>query len=147
MAHETELVVRFNELDPYNHVNNATWATYLEVGREDALRANDMPIDRLVGEGIQLVITRLDIRYRGAAGYGDQLTVHTALGKMRRASGVWRQWVTRGEDVLVSADVTIGVTDRSGRPIRPPEWVMAGLARLSVEEPDAAGDAAGGGAQ
>lgn len=134
MAHKTELLVRFNELDPYNHVNHARYVTYLEVGREDALRACDLSLGRMADEGYQLVVTRLDVRYRLAAAMGDQLTVHTELGQMRRASGIWRQWVTRGKDVMVSAEVTIGVTDRSGKPTRPPEWLLAGLARLRADD-------------
>lgn len=131
MAHQTELVVRFNELDPYNHVNHSVYVTYLEVGREDALRACDLPLPRLSAEGYQLVVTRLDVRYRAAAESGDRLTVETEVLEMRRASGVWRQRVLRGQDVLVTADVTIGVTDVTGRPTRPPEWLMAGLSSLS----------------
>ncbi len=131
MAHQTDLVVRFNELDPYNHVNHSVYVTYLEVGREDALRACDLPLPRLSAEGYQLVVTRLDVRYRAAAEAGDHLTVETEVSEMRRASGVWRQRVLRGQDVLVTADVTIGVTDVTGRPTRPPEWLMTGLSSLS----------------
>ncbi len=134
MSHETELVVRFNELDPYNHVNHSVYVTYLEVGREQALRACDLPLPRLSAEGYQLVVTRLDIRYRAAAEAGERLTVVTEVLEMRRASGVWRQRVRRGQDVLVTADVTIGVTDLNGRPTRPPEWLMSGLSSLSAPQ-------------
>ncbi len=134
MTHSTDLVVRFNELDPYNHVNHSVYVTYLEVGREAALRACDLPLPRLSAEGFQLVVTRIDVRYRAAAEAGDHLTVTTEVLQMRRASGVWRQQVLRGQDVLVTADVTIGVTDLAGRPTRPPEWLMAGLSRLSPDE-------------
>jgi len=134
MAHETTLVVRFNELDPYNHVNHSVYVTYLEVGREEALRTCELPLTRIAAAGLQLVVTRLDIRYRAAAGPGDQLTVTTEMGEMRRASGVWLQRVMRGDETLVSAAVTIGVTDSTGRPTRPPEWLMTGLGRLSPEQ-------------
>ena len=35
-AHVTSLAVRFNELDPYAHVNHAVYATYCEVARTEA---------------------------------------------------------------------------------------------------------------
>jgi len=130
MAHQTPIDVRFMELDPYGHVNHSVYVTYLEVGRTDALAACGVPIDKLAVEGYQLVVTRIDVRYRRAAGPGDRLTVETAVGEHRRASGVWHQRVLRGDEVLVTAEVTIGITDRNGRPTRPPEWLFPALRSL-----------------
>lgn len=136
MAHRTEFPVRFVEIDPYGHVNHAVYVTYLEVGRTDALAACGLGLAELADSGFQLVITGLEIRYRGAAVLGDTVAVETELSALRRASGTWAQRVLRvapdggDEEVLVTAEVSAGVTDRTGRPTRPPAWMMERMALL-----------------
>lgn len=135
MAHRTAFPVRFVEIDPYGHVNHAVYVTYLEVGRTDALAACGLGLAELAESGFQLVITGLEVRYRGAAVLGDTVAVETELAELRRASGTWAQRVLRvapdGDDeVLVTATVSAGVTDRSGRPTRPPGWMMERMALL-----------------
>ena len=133
MVHRTELTVRFNELDPYNHVNHAAYVTYLEVARTEALEACGIPVATISANGFQLVITRLEVRYVAAAGAGDRLTVTTELARSRRASSVWTQRVYRGDELLVDGEVTIAVTDLDGRPTRPPEWLFPAMEALTPE--------------
>ena len=58
------------------------------------------------------------------------MTVETTIGRMRRASGTWVQRIVRGDEVLVTADVTAAVTDASGKPVRPPDWLFPSLEPL-----------------
>ncbi len=136
MVHRSQLTVRFNEVDPYNHVNHAGYVTYFEVARTEALEACEIPLRGLAESGIQLVVTRLDVRYRRAATIGDRLVIETELDEMRRASGVWAQRVLRDDELLVDGRVTIGVVDQNGRPLRPPDWLVDGLSRLSSDSVD-----------
>jgi len=138
MPHRTTLDVRFNELDPYGHVNHSVYVTYCEVGRTDALTACGIPLQSMAEQGFQLVVTRIDLRYRGAATAGDTLVVETGIGSMRRASGTWHQRIlrTNGDDdetVLITAEVTAGVTDANGKPTRPPDWLFPALEPLRIE--------------
>ncbi|MEL6983027.1 MAG: thioesterase family protein [Actinomycetota bacterium] len=144
MAHRTSLDVRFNEIDPYGHVNHSVYVTYFEVGRTDALTACGIPLEAMAADGFQLVVTHIDVRYRGAATAGDTLVVETAIGRMRRASGTWHQRILRArpakdgaavepEEVLVTAEVTAGVTDSAGKPTRPPDWLFPALEPLRIE--------------
>ncbi|MFV0259623.1 MAG: acyl-CoA thioesterase [Acidimicrobiales bacterium] len=130
MSQLTTVEVRFSELDPYGHVNHAVYPTYLEVGRTEALDACGVAIDRLLADGVQLVVTRLEIDYLGAAAMGDRLTVRTGLEDLRRVRGRWRQEIRRGDELLVRAVVSAAVTDRRGRPSRPPAWLFASLQPL-----------------
>ncbi len=130
MAHRTELDVRFNELDPYGHVNHSVYVTYFEVGRTKALDYCDIPIELMAQRGYQMVVTKLEVRYRLAARAGDTVVVETAMCNMRRASGTWNQRILRDDDVLVTAEVSAAVTDRSGKPTKPPEWLFPALAPL-----------------
>lgn len=130
MAHETTIDVRFAELDPYGHVNHAVYVTYFEVARTEALSFCDVSIEVMADRGYQLVVTKLDVRFRAPATAGDRLVVDTAIGELRRASGIWQQRIRRGDEVLVTAEVTAGVTDTAGRPTRPPDWLFPALKPL-----------------
>lgn len=138
MAHRTPISVRFNEIDPYKHVNHAVYLTYFEVGRTDALEMAGIPIEQLADDGVQLVITKVEVRFLTPALAGDRLVVTTGLAVSRRASHVWRQQVVRpgpegdGDEVLVEGDITIAVTDLSGRPTRPPGWLGDAFRKLEL---------------
>lgn len=130
MAHRTTLDVRFNEIDPYGHVNHSVYATYLEVGRTKALEHCNIPLELMAERGYQMVVTKLDMRFKLPAKGGETLVIETAMSNMRRASGTWDQRILRGDDVLLSAEVTAAVTDSSGRPTKPPEWLFPALEPL-----------------
>jgi YbgC/YbaW family acyl-CoA thioester hydrolase len=131
-AHVTQHRVRFHELDPYDHVNHAMYVTYFEIGRVDALESVDLGLDSLKQTGFQFVVTKLDVRFRNAATAGDDLAIHTGVGSFGRASTVWSQQIRRGDDLVTTADVTIAVTDRSGKPVRPPAYIFERLEALAV---------------
>lgn len=130
MAHESTIAVRFSEIDPYGHVNHAVYLTYFEVARTEALIDCGLPIEGLATRGYQMVVTELSVRFRQAAGPGDRLTVETRVSEVRRARAVWSQRILRDGEELVTADITIGVTDRAGKPTRPPDWLFPSLQPL-----------------
>lgn len=131
-AHMTHHRVRFHELDPYDHVNHAMYVTYFEIGRVDALDAVDLGLAGLKADGLQFVVTKIDVRFRRAATAGDDLTIHTGVGKFGRASTEWHQEIRRGDELVASAVITIAVTDRAGKPIRPPAFVIDSLQNLCI---------------
>lgn len=133
--HRTTIAVRFAELDPYGHVNHAVYATYFEVGRSEALDAVGLPLSALAEEGYQFVVTELAIRFRRAATAGSQLVVETVVSEVGRASTRWSQRITCDGQVVATAELRAGVTDRSGRPARPPASLFDRLAGLRGELP------------
>jgi len=132
MAHLTTIDVRFAELDPYGHVNHAVYVTYFEVARTEALISCGVPLQAIAEAGYQLVVTKLDVRFRSAATAGDRLSVETSMFELRRASGVWLQRILRGDELLVTGLVTAGITDTTGKPTRPPDWLFPALEPLAT---------------
>jgi len=131
--HRTQHRVRFHELDPYDHVNHAMYVTYFEIGRVDALAAVELGLTALKEVGYQLVVTRLDVRFRKAATAGDDLVISTGVSDFGRASTVWSQEIHRGGDRIASGTVTAAITDTDGRPTRPPTWIIERLEALRVD--------------
>ncbi len=132
---DTEIKVRFAEMDPYGHVNHAVYLTYLEQGRSEALEAAGMSLGRVAREGFQFVITEVNAKYLVPATAKEPVIVETAIGSLRRISGAWHQRIVSPdrEIVYLTAVLKAGITDRDGRPARPPEWMLEGLGRLLDE--------------
>ncbi len=128
--------VRFAEMDPYGHVNHAMYLTYLEQGRAEALEAADLSLARVAKEGFQFVITEVHAKYLVPATAKEPIVVETSIGSMRRVSGEWTQRIVSpdGQTVYLTASLKVGVTDRSGKPAKPPQWILDGLAGLRPAE-------------
>ena len=131
-AHITQHRVRFHELDPYDHVNHAMYVTYFEIGRVDALDEIDLGLDKLKAEGFQFVITKIEVRFRQAATAGEDLAISTAVSTFGRASTVWQQEIRRGDELIATAEVTVAVTDRTGKPVRPEPYIFDRLKTLAI---------------
>ncbi len=130
MAHTTNFRVRFAEIDPYRHVNHAVYVSWLEAGRVEAMEDAGMGLDLLQADGMQIVITSIEVKFKKPAVAGDTVTIETEVASVRRASSRWRQRVMRGEEELIVADVHIAVCDDTGKPMRPPAGFMDRLAAL-----------------
>jgi acyl-CoA thioester hydrolase len=130
MSHRIPIKVRFYELDPYNHLNHATYVQYFEVGRVELLESIGLGLTALQEQGIQIVITDLHTRFLASAGPLDELVVETEVGEVRRASTSWTQRLLRGDQILATQEITAAITDTSGRPVRMPEQLAATLEAL-----------------
>ncbi len=134
-VHRLVLRPRFAELDPYGHVNHAVYVAWLEEGRVRALESVAAGLDSLAHGGFQMVVTRLDVRYRRPVGAGDQVEVRTALAGIGRATATWSQRITLADgSTAVEADVRVGITGRDGRPARPPPGFWEPMTALVVPE-------------
>ncbi|MEC9058700.1 MAG: acyl-CoA thioesterase, partial [Actinomycetota bacterium] len=104
-AHRTTIIPRFGELDPYNHVNHAAYIAYFEAARCVALDDIGMSLSDLSDRGFQVVVTKLDVKFREPATARDSLVVETRIEEMKRVSSKWRQHILRENDdqVLVEA--------------------------------------------
>ncbi len=135
MAHRCIVNVRFNELDPNNHVNHASYVTYFEVGRAEALQWCGVPLESLSERGIRVFITSIEVNYKAPASAGDRLIVETSEGTQnRRATTQWSQRILCGEKVITTA-VVVGVTvNKAGKPTRSPRWFTDALSRLTTDD-------------
>jgi acyl-CoA thioester hydrolase len=125
-VHTTSLKVRFYELDPYDHVNHTNYFSYFETARIEYLTGLGWGLGILKEQGLQLVVVEIHARFLAAAGYGEELTIHTWVGKAGRVKSIWEQRMLRDEDEIARLTVSFAATDLSGKPRRMPEE-FAGL--------------------
>lgn len=130
--HVTTVKVRFNELDPYGHVNHAQYVSYFEHGRTEALEQLGLGLHDMAAKGIQVVVMEITVSYKRPAVAGDELSIETWISEMRRASTVWEQCILRGDEICSVITVRAGITDTTGKPIRPPEWLFDAMRPLLV---------------
>lgn len=127
MPFVTRLKVRFYELDPYNHVNHASYIQYFESARVELLEAAGVSLAAFKEQGFHLVVTDLHISYRHSAGPHDELEVHTEIAELRRASSRWWQRMYRDGELIATQEVATATTTVEGRPVRFPKELAAAL--------------------
>jgi acyl-CoA thioester hydrolase len=122
--HRTPLQVRFRDTDAFGHVNNAVFATYVELARVRYLLDVLQPAERF--HRLPLILARLELDFRSPIELGDDVAVETRVDRIGRTSiGMSHRMVAGPEGRLV-AEVTsvIVVFDyEAARPIPvPEEW-------------------------
>ncbi len=135
MPHRTHLRVRFYELDPYNHVNHASYIQYFEVARVEMLDGIGMSMGSLAERDVRIVVVGLTIRFHASAGEGDELTVETEVLDVKGAVMRWRQRLLRGDRLLADQEIRAATTTVEGRPIRVPAYLATALERYRTDPP------------
>ncbi|QFU15471.1 tol-pal system-associated acyl-CoA thioesterase [Microvirga thermotolerans] len=128
-AHVLPIRVYYEDTDFSARVYHASYLRFMERGRTELLRAAEVAQSDLHAEmgGLAFVVRRMTIDFLGAAVMDDVLAVVTRPREMRGASMTLSQEVRRGEDVLVTAEVTVAAV-RNGRAVRIPDHLRAALA-------------------
>jgi len=123
--------VRWRDLDAFAHVNNAAFATFLEVARSEVWRerlggheATDMPF----------FVKRLEIDYRRPVSLYDEVRVWLRVGEVRGASFTFEYLVESGGAVAAEAlTLLVCVDTTTGKPVRIDPDLRATLERLQSE--------------
>lgn len=114
---------------------NARALDWFEHGRTELLRHLGLPYAELEQRGVFLPVIEAWIRYRGRARYDDLLEMTTSacfVGRARLRCDVRIVQARQQQDVAEGHTIH-AFTDRDGRPIRPPGWLIAGLMAVPTE--------------
>jgi acyl-CoA thioester hydrolase len=116
----TELAVRDYECDIQGVVNNANYQHYLEHARHEFLISKGISFAQLHEEGIDLIVTGVEISYKYPLRSQDRFIVRLYVAREGNVKIVFVQDIYRIPDnkLIVEARVT-GVATRNGRPVRP----------------------------
>lgn len=126
-VHETEVRVRYPEVDAMGVVHHARYAEYFEIGRTEMLRGQGIAYRDLEAAGVFLVVVKLEVRFRAPARYDDLLRIQTRLDRLggARIDHSYRLFRKADNALLAEGRTTLGCLDRDGR-IQPlPEDLFA----------------------
>jgi acyl-CoA thioester hydrolase len=107
--------VRFADLDPNQHVNNAVYATYFETGRVTLMK--DLKFG-LMPSGLAWIMVRLDIHFRAELKWPGTIEMGLGVSKFGRTSVTFDQVVfSETRCVASSQSVSVLIDEISRRPV------------------------------
>ena len=106
--------VRFADLDPNHHVNNAVYATYFETGRVTLMKDHS---SGLMPPGLGWIMVRLDIHFRTELRWPGAIEMGLGLVKFGRTSVTFDQVVfSEGKCVASAQSVTVLIDESMRKP-------------------------------
>lgn len=136
-----QMAVRDYECDMQGVVNNAVYQNYLEHARHEFLKVHGIDFAALARAGINLVVVRAELDYRGSLTSGNHFVVRTRMEQLSRLKFAFHQRIVREPDgkEMISAVITGTGVNAQGRPFMPPELLplMARLVDQSLQQGEA----------
>jgi len=116
-----EMAVRDYECDLQGVVNNAVYQNYLEHARHEYLKSINIDFAALAAQGINLVVTRIELDYKTSLTSGDRFVVEVRLERISPVRIGFRQDIYRLPDrKAVIKGLVIGTAlNAKGRPQLP----------------------------
>lgn len=106
--------VRFADLDPNQHVNNAVYATYFETGRVTLMKDRSYG---LMPEGLAWIMVRLDIHFRAELRWPNRIELGLGVARFGRTSVTFDQVVfSEGKCIASAQAVTVLIDEKTRKP-------------------------------
>jgi len=120
----TEFVVRDYECDIQGVVNNANYLHYLEHTRHEFLISKHINFIELHEEGIDLVVTKIEIEYKFPLRSSDRFIIRLNLIREGNIRLVFLQDIYRlPDEKLIARAKVAGVATKNGRPLPPRDLI------------------------
>lgn len=121
--HTADVPVRFRDLDPLNHVNNAVYSSYFEEARIQFIRA--IPEFRnSMDSGHSFILVHLDLNYIKPVLYGEQIVIGSSIKSVGNTSVTGIQAIfhkENGELKAVAETTGVWFNLESNRPAKLPD--------------------------
>jgi acyl-CoA thioester hydrolase len=125
--HRVTDIIRYADLDPQGHVNNAVFATYFETGRVAMFRNPDLGIGVA---NATFVLVRQEIDFLHELRWPGNVEIGTGLAELGRSSFTVAQTIFHGETCAAAGRATLVMLDTETRRARP----LAGDAIARLEK-------------
>lgn len=120
------LRVRFAETDQMGIAHHSSYVVWMEAARVEWLRERGMSYRQLEDEGVSLAVSAIEVAYRTAVRFDDEVEITTSLveARSRRFRFDYRLSLPAAQAALASGVSVHVPTDRQGRAVRLPEaWL------------------------
>lgn len=123
--------VYFEHTDFSGVVYHGRYLDFLEHGRSDYVRLLGVHHHEMAagayGESIAFAVHRMEIDFKAAARIDDVLTIETQRGVLKGLRLTFNQQISRGDQVLLDAIVTVVLMNPAGKPRRFPKLLLERL--------------------
>lgn len=120
--HVLPLRVYYEDTDVGGVVYHANYLKYMERGRSDMIRnlgiSQEEMLKFLEPDDIKFVVIRSEVDYVKPAKLDDEITVHTKLSKLGKASLVMEQEIYRSDEVLAKGVIKVAALNKENKPAR-----------------------------
>jgi acyl-CoA thioester hydrolase len=123
--------VQWRDIDPYGHLNNAAYLSYMEAAATEAGIAYGITQDSSGEAEVGWALKRSRIEYHEPARVEDNLEIVTWLSSLRKASAERQYQIYRASDGHLLArgfSLWLTIDAVTGRPRRLPSWMSEALA-------------------
>ena len=119
--------VRYADLDPNQHVNNAVYATYFETGRVTLMKDRSFG---LMPAGLAWMLVRVDIHFRAELRWPGTIEMGLGVSRLGRTSTTFDQVVfSEGRCVASAQTVTVLIDDITRKPAQLTEEIIRNFQR------------------
>jgi len=127
--------IRFADLDPNGHVNNAVYATYFETGRVTLVKDRGFG---LMPEGLAWMLVRLDMHFRAELHWPGSIELGLGVAKLGRTSVTFEQVVfSEGRCIASAQSVTVLIDERARKPTPLTDDIIGNFQRWMLRQTNA----------
>jgi len=129
--HRVTDTIRFGDLDPQGHVNQAVFLTYFESGRVSMFRTEDLGIGI---PGLTYVLVRIEVDYMRELLWPGAIDIGTGVAEFGRSSFKVAQAIFRDGAVAAMARATLVCMDKATRKSTPlPQAAVDSLSKFKLQ--------------
>jgi len=128
-----QLRVRYVECDPMGVVHHSSYLPWLEMGRTELLRSVGESYAAMEAEGVFLVVTKVEVKYRRPMKYDDLVEIRTRMEKTSKIKLHHSYEIVlversgeASEQVCAIASTELACVGEDGRPTALPGWLGSG---------------------
>jgi len=114
MPYETQLKVRFHEVDSYQVVWHGHYVSWFEVGRNEFAARFGLDPEQLKEIGLMAPVVDLACKFKLPARYGDEVVIRTTMQRCETAKLIFHYTVVCDKEVLAEGSTTHILTDLKG---------------------------------
>ncbi len=135
--HQLPVRIYYEDTDFTGVVYHANYLRYFERGRSDFFRIVGVSHSALLErpDPAAFTITKMTVEFKRAARIDDALLVRTTYDSVRGPRLFITQRITRGEELIATAQVEAACIDLKGRARKPPPGMAEALAPLFQAAP------------
>ena len=124
-------LIRFGDLDPQGHVNQAVYLTYFETGRVAMFRNRDLGIGV---PGLTYVMVRMEVDYMKELHWPGSIEIGTGVAEFGRSSFKTSQAIFRDGVCAAVGKATLVCMDVKTRKATPlPDEAIARLSKWKIQ--------------